>query len=79
MAYGQRKNAQQYQFDLGSETNQHSLKPMNRVGCLHCVYKTEIVVAFMKTSIAQSAQAHNKLMNPHQSHEIETITHRFPH
>lgn len=79
-ACGKSKTAHQYQFDLGSETNHHSLKnPMNGARCLHYVYKTYIVVEFMKIFITQSAQAHNKLVNPHHSHEIETITRRFPH
>jgi hypothetical protein len=52
---------------------------MNGERCLQCVYKIDIVVDFMKIFISQSAQEHNKLVNPHHSHEIETITRRFPH
>jgi hypothetical protein len=49
--FGQRKNIQQYQFESGSEINHNSPKPINKAWCLHCVYKIEIVVASMKTSI----------------------------
>jgi hypothetical protein len=52
---------------------------MNRVGFLHYVYMTDMAVSFMKKFMAMSAQAHNKVMNTHESHEIETITHKFPH